>query len=148
MKILDYIVSKKHHQYRRECELSFAEDFARRGLSPIERVTERFEKMLEAETPVILKDEKICYMRTFTTIPEIFTEAEWNEIKEKHYIHELGFLSNLTPDYEKAIEHGLLKLREDADEYGRRMIDAILAFADRYREEAVAQGREDIAKKI
>ena len=146
MKILDYIVSKKHHQYRRECELSFAEDFARRGLSPIERVTERFEKMLEAETPVILKDEKICYMRTFTTIPEIFTEAEWNEIKEKHYIHELGFLSNLTPDYEKAIEHGLLKLREDADEYGRRMIDAILAFADRYREEAVAQGREDIAK--
>jgi len=148
MELLNYITEKQHHKFRKECDELFAEEFSKRGLSPIERMTERFEKMMEMETPVILPNEQICYMRTIKNIPDIFTECEWEEIKSKHFIHELGFLSNLSPNYEKAIKFGLLKLREEADEYGERMIDAIIKFADRYKEEAKKQGREDIAKVL
>ena len=34
-------------------------------------------------------------------------------------------MSNLSPDYEGAIKVGLLEKRKSADEYGKRVIDAI-----------------------
>ena len=108
----------------------------------------RFEKLCEAETPVILPGEEICYLRTISNSPDIFTEAEWQEIRKTKYIHELGYMSNVSPDYESVIREGLLKRREAADEYGRRDIDAILGLADRYRDEAERQGRRDIAKTL
>ena len=78
-------------------------------MSPIERMTYRFEEMCKAETPVILDGEKIVFIRTVKNIPDIFSEDEWKEIKEKHHIHELGYLSNLSPNYERVIKNGLLK---------------------------------------
>ena len=88
----DFITSKKHHTYRKEVtEINnMAEEFSALGLSPKERMTRRLEKMLELQEPVFLPDEKICFMRTATNIPDVFTKAEWEEIKSKHYIHELG----------------------------------------------------------
>ena len=139
----DYIINKKHHAFRKEISLEFDP-----SLSPIERMCYRFEKLCKAETPVILPDEKICFLRTIKNIPDIFTEEEWNEIKDKHYIHELGYVSNLSPDYEGVIRDGLLKRYETADEYGKRQIKCIIDLAERYREEAVKQGRLDIAKTL
>ena len=146
--LYNLITTKQHHQYRVDCTIDFAGEFSRDNIAPIERMTRRFEKLTELETPVILPDEKICYLRTIKNIPDCFTETEWKLIKEKHYIHELGYLSNLSPNYEKAIEKGLLFLREEADEYGKRMIDAIIRLADRYLEEAEKQGRTDIAESL
>ncbi len=142
--LYDFIQKKKHHVYRRELSVSL--DFA--GKTPEERMALRFEKLCEAETPVILPGEEICYLRTISEIPDIFTEAEWQEIRKTKYIHELGYMSNVSPDYESVIREGLLKRREAADEYGRRDIDAILGLADRYRDEAERQGRRDIAKTL
>ena len=102
--LYNYIVNKKHHQYRKEMELNFDEN-----MSPIERMTYRFEKLSEAETPILLENEKICFLRTIKNIPDIFSEDEWKDIKEKHYIHELGYMSNLSPDYEGTIKVGLLE---------------------------------------
>jgi len=144
----DYIMSKKHHLFRKECNIDFAGEFSRKSLSPIERMTIRFEKLMEAETPVIIEGEKICYMRTLKNIPGIFTDEEWDKISSEHYIHELGYLSNLTPDYEKAISKGLIELRKTADEYGKRMIDAVISLADRYKEEAIRLNRIDIAETL
>lgn len=140
-----YITTKQHHQFRREYDFNLTEEFSQKGLSPIERMTQRFERMTAAETPIILPFEKICYMRTFKNIPDCFTEAEWAEFREKYYIHELGYISNITPNYAKAISKGLLALREDADEYGKRMIDAIIDLADRYKKAAIDANRTDIA---
>ena len=141
--LYEYILNKKHHQYRKEIEISFD-----KNMSPIERMTYRFETISKAETPVILENEQICFLRTIKNIPDIFTEDEWKEIKSKHYIHELGYLSNLSPDYENAISSGLLKMRENADEYGKRVIDAIIDLSDRYKDEAKKQGRDDIVKVL
>ena len=143
----DFITSKQHHAYRKEVSeiKNMAEEFSALGLSPKERMTKRLEKMLSLQTPVFLPDEKICFMRTATNIPDVFTEAEWAEIKEKHYIHELGYMSNLSPDYESVIVEGLLAKRETADEYGKRAIDAIIDLADRYQAEAEKQGKTELA---
>lgn len=142
--LYDFIRKRRHHVYRRELTLSL--NFA--GKTPEERMTMRFEKLCNAETPVILPGEEICYLRTISKIPDIFNEAEWQEIRKTKYIHELGYMSNVSPDYESVIGEGLLKRRETADEYGQRVIDAILGLADRYRDEAEKQGRSDIAKTL
>ncbi len=144
--LLEYIVSKKHHKYRQnDITENLAEEYHRLGLSPVERMTRRFELLTERELPVLLPNEKICFMRTVKTIPDCFTEEEWTEIKSKHYIHELGYMSNLSPDYEQALSAGLLELRKNADEYGKRAIDAIIRLSDRYRAEAEKQGKTELA---
>ncbi len=146
--LLEYITTKQHHQYRKEFTADFASEFSEKNLSPIERMSQRFERLMEAETPVILPNEKICFMRTLNRIPDCFTDSEWDEFKSKYYIHELGYMSNLCPNYEKAISKGLLALREESDEYGKRAIDAIIKLSDRYKEAAIKENRMDIAEAL
>lgn len=146
--LLHYIIAKKHHQFRKTVDWDLGKEYSEKGLSPVERMTDRFERMTAAETPVILPNEKICFMRTVSNIPDCFTEDEWKEIKSKHFIHELGYISNLSPDYGMVLSRGLLDIRETADEYSRRSIDAIINLADRYKEEALKQGRQDIADTL
>lgn len=141
--LYNFIIEKKHHKCRKDIELTFD-----KSMSPIERMTYRFEKLSAAETPVLLEGEKICFLRTVKNIPDIFTEEEWTEVKSKHYIHELGYMSNLSPDYEGTIKVGLLEKRKSADEYGKRVIDSIIELSDRYREEAEKQGKTELAKVL
>ena len=131
--LLNYIVNREHHKYRKDHpELAdLAEEFSRAGLCPKERMTRRFELLSKLEVPVLLPEEKICFMRTVKVIPDCFTEQEWEEIRSKHFIHELGYMSNLSPNYERVIANGLLAEREKADVYGQRMIDAIIALDSR-----------------
>jgi len=147
-KLLKYILEKKHYQYRKDYNCDLASEYKKRGLDPEKRMLDRFIRLTEAETPVILTDERICFLRTVKNIPDCFTEDEWNEIKKDHFIHELGYMSNLCPNYEKAISKGLLFLKSSANEYGKKTIDAILSLCDRYLDEAIAKGREDIAKTL
>ncbi len=149
-KLLNFIINKEHHVYRKDhpALASLAEQFSAKGLSPIERMTRRFELLASAEEPVLLPDEEIAFMRTVKTIPDCFTPAEWDEIRGKHYIHELGYLSNLCPNYIGTIKVGLLQKRKEADAYGRRIIDAILDLSDRYRAAAVKAGKTQLARVL
>lgn len=142
----EFITAKEHHRYRRDYPEyeNLADEFKRLKLSPIERMTRRFELMLRLERPVLLPGEQICFLRTVKSLPDCFTKDEWESIRAKHHVHERGYISNLSPNYESAIKTGLLAKRENADEYGRRAIDAILALSDRYREEARRQGRREL----
>lgn len=146
----EYIVNREHHQFRKDFKeyANLAEEYKKLDLSPKERMTRRFELLSSLETPVFLPDEKICFLRTVKEIPDCFTEDEWAEIRKHHFIHELGYMSNLSPNYERVIANGLLAEREKADEYGKRMIDAILDLTKRYRKKAVEEGKEEIAKVL
>ncbi len=141
-----FITEKKHHALRRSIPMELAAEYAENRVPPIERMTDRFERLCKAETPVILPDEQICLLRTVSNYPDIFTSEEWEQIRSKHFIHELGFLSNVSPNYYRVIGTGLLEIREDADCWGQRVIDSILELCDRYRDEAVQQGRPDLAE--
>lgn len=148
--LYDYIVSKKHHVYRKDHPEfnGLAEKYSKEGLEPAERMTRRFELLSSAEEPVLLDGERICFMRTVKEIPDCFTEEEWKDIKSKHFIHESGYMSNLSPDYETAVHSGLLELRKNADEYGKRVIDAIIDLSDRYKKEAEKQGKSELVSVL
>lgn len=143
-----YFMKKKHRLLRRELNVDLATDFSCRSLSPKERMVERFEYLCAQEKPVVFPGERIAFLRTIENLPPIFTDSEWEEIKSKHYIHELGFLSNLSPDYENILKKGLLALKESGDEYSVRSIDAIISLADRYAETAEKIGNEIVAKTL
>ena len=122
LKLYNFILNKEHHKYRHSVDWDLASEYSKKGLSPIERMADRFTKLCDEEKAVILEDEKIVFLRTVSNLPEIFTDKEWEEINAKYYIHELGFMSNLSPNYYDTIATGLLKKRETADEYGNRAI--------------------------
>ncbi len=144
-----YIIDRVHRtELRRDFTPDLAKEYSSAGLSDIERMTRRFELLCSEETPHIHPEEKIVLMRTIRKQPEIFTEDEWAKIKSEHFIHELGYVSNLSPNYETTIEKGLLAQRENANEYGKRVIDAIISLCDRYRDEAQRMGRMDIVEVL
>ena len=144
----EMIKNKEHHVYRHKVDWNLAEEYKNSNLSPIERMSDRFERLCEEEKAVILPNEQIVFLRTVANLPEIFTQEEWDEIKSKYYIHELGFMSNLSPNYYDTIATGLLKKRETADEYGKRAIDNIIKLSDKYLEEAKKQNRQDIVEVL
>jgi len=140
------IQNKQHHCYRHRVDWDLAKEYAGLALSPMERMADRFSRLCREESPVILPGERITFLRTVENLPEIFTPEEWENIKASHYIHELGFLSNLSPDYYGIIASGLLEKRKTADSCGKQAIDNILLLTDKYREEAARQGREDLVQ--
>lgn len=144
----EYIINKKHHALRRNVDRDLATEFSLRGLSPAQRMTERFEFMCEQERPIVFKNERIAFLRTVKNLPKIFTDEEWKTIKSKHYIHELGYLSNLCPDYEKILKKGLLALKEGANEFSVRSIEAIISLADRYAAEAEKAGNKTVVNNL
>ncbi len=146
--LLSYILAKKHHQFRKNICADWAGEFHEKNLLPAERMAERFVRIAGLETPVILPEEQICFLRTVKSLPDCFTQQEWAEIRKKHFIHELGYRSNLSPDYEGVLKNGLLYYRDKGDNNSRRMIDALLDLVARYRIEAEKQGRTDIAQSL
>ena len=141
-----YVIDKAHHQYRHAVDWNLADEYAQKGLSPIERMADRFTRLTDEEVPHIFEGEQIVMMRTVANLPAIFTPAEWEEISKKHFIHELGFMSNLSPNYYDTIACGLLAKRETADEYGKQAIDNILKLSDKYLDQAKKIGREDLVE--
>ena len=57
----------------------------------------------------------------------------------------LGYMSNLSPNYEGVIQVGLLAKKEEADECGGRVIDTILNLSDRYKARTIAEGKVQLA---
>ncbi len=147
-KLYNYILNKKHHTYRHEVDWDLAAEYSANNLSPIERMADRFTRLCEEERAVILDGEQIVFLRTVSNLPAIFTDTEWKEINDKHYIHELGFMSNLSPNYYDTIATGLISKREFADEYGKKAIDNIIKLSDKYLEEAKKQGRDDLVEVL
>ncbi len=139
-----YIINRTHRAARTPLCENIGEIFSASQLSDRERVCRRFEGMCAGQRVRILPFEKIVLSRTDSGLSDCFTKDEWAKIKKEHYVHELGYVSNLSPDYGRVIASGLLAVREGADSYGKRSIDALISLCDRYLEEAKKQGREDL----
>jgi len=140
-----FVIDRTHRSLRVPCNVDFATEFSAEGLSAEERMCRRFERVCAMETPRILPDEQIVLTRSVFAVGDIFTEAEWKEIRSSHYVHELGYVSNLSPDYEGMIRDGFEARYATAGETQRRMMDAITELCDRYRAEAERLGRTDVA---
>lgn len=159
-----FIVEKDQKKYRDTPDdpRALAAGFEEEGLPDLERAVRRLAFMLKEERPVVYPDEKIVLLRTRTTVPEIFTEREYEEIKKAHYIHEQGKVCNINPSYSMLIDAGFDKKREEIREaLGEQeisqekkeylealmtVLDLIEEFAGRYREEAERVGNIEAAR--
>ncbi len=148
-----FVLDKAHHAVRVPAPGAEGAPYRDAALPAHRRSALRLKAALEAETPVIFPEERIVATRTRPALPGIFTEEEWRGIESRHFIHERGYVSNLSPDYERILQEGLIaqRARLQNGEYGdsvRMTIDAVLDFARRYREEALRQGQADIAARL
>ena len=162
-KLRSYILNKEYYPLRKPSGIDFAAEYAAKNLPARARLSDRFVRICALETPLIMPGERIVLTRTITDpnaifikeegkdridLPSMYTVEEWVAVKEKHFIHEAGFLSNVVPDFAQILERGLLDYKKDADEYGAAMIDAIIDLCDRYAAAAREQGRDDIAETL
>ena len=141
-----YVINRVHRPLRRTWDVKLAEEYAAAGLTPEERMVDRFCRLCQMEEPRILPFEKIALVRTVANLPDCFTEEEWKAIRGEHFVHELGYVSNLSPNYATTIREGLLARREGATEAQKRSIDALIGLCDRYRAEAEKMGRKDLVE--
>jgi len=158
--------SAEHHHFRGKPLASLAEQFRREKIPPLERATRRFEAVLAAEKPVVLSDERISFIRTVPNVPELFTGPEWEAVKAEYFVHELGRVFNLCPDYASTIRTGLNARRREvltristiesegeAESGGLlqsivRCIDAVQKLSDRYAEEAHCRGNDVVLRTL
>ena len=141
-----YVINRVHRPLRRRWEINLAEEYAAAGMTPEERMVDRFCRLCAMEEPRIQPFEQIAMVRTVANLPDCFTEAEWAQIRKEHFVHELGYVSNLSPNYARTIREGLLARRAEATEAQKCSIDALIGLCDRYREEAARLGRADLVE--
>jgi pyruvate-formate lyase len=155
----------KHHVYRQAPDAGADAAFTASlvGLPEPERAVLRLAYVLDREVPVVLEDQRIVGLRTVTTVPEILTEPERADRAAAHRIHELGKVSNVSPDYAgvlrdglgatRATAFGLAAERQPLDAHVMRTsvirsIDAVLRWADRYADEAARAGLPEAAEAL
>lgn len=163
-----YIFDKHHHQYRHSLkELGLdhlAELYASQGKGDAERVSLALAAMMSQEQPVILPGEKIVLTRTVDAVPDVLTAEEWAKIKAGHYIHERGYVCNISPDYAYTLKHGLGARRQQIAEQLAKpgltekqteflraadlSISSLQGLLRRYAKYADEQGQEDTAQVL
>ena len=141
---------KAHHAARRAAVEDMPLSYRDSTLSDITRTALRMKLALELEEPYLFPDEIIAFTRTVPNLPFVYSEAEWHDICAKHFIHESGTVSNLSPDYGRIIASGLDALRAqlgDGEEHSamRMSIDAVLELTRRYEQAAREAGMHELA---
>lgn len=144
---------KRHHAARIRLDEAMQLHYRSREISDVERTALRLEQSLEMETPYLFENEIIAFTRTVPNLPSIFDEEEWAAICKEHFIHEMGNVSNLSPDYGRVIGAGLLALRDGLGNGKlhsamRRSIDAVLKLTARYAAAAHQQGMQELAQVL
>jgi len=154
------IQALKHFQWERRhhaARITLPEDlkltYRDKSLADVARTALRLRQALAMEEPYLFEDELIAFTRTVPNLPRIFDDVEWAAITERHFIHELGNVSNLSPDYASVMNAGLLAIRarlgnSDEHEAMRISIDAVLDLTKRYEAAARARGYGDLADAL
>lgn len=107
----DFFFSGGHHSVRRSPESLGLADLSRRysgeGIPFQTRAALLLKEMLACEVPKIFEGEMIVATRTITYVPSFLTDQEWDDIRKEHFVHERGYVFNLSPNYADTIRLGL-----------------------------------------
>lgn len=168
-KMRDFFVTQKGQRaYWKppEDEYRLAREYAAAQLPATDRSAQRLKDVLDREEPVLFPGERIAFTRTVQTVPEIFTKEELEELKKSHWIHEKGDVCNISVDYARLLNVGLIPKRNELtarmqawEKEGKRekahycelqisILDSVLALAERYRKKAVQEGNETVARTL
>lgn len=151
--IKEFQWTKKHHAARTVIEDDIFLSYRNRFEPDYVRSSKRFQQALSMETPYFFPGELIAFTRTVPNLPFLYADDEWEKIKSEHFIHELGWVSNITPDFSEVLAKGLLKIREELGnglyyDTMRGNIDAVLFLTARYEIEARKKGLTELANVL
>ena len=164
--LYEQVLNKNHHVYRHAFNSECGVDFTNRDIHPATRMAMRLRELYNQEQAVILDKQRIVFIRTVTDVPSIFTDEEWQEVKSTHFIHELGYLSNLCACYGDTINVGLDARKEEilarlevakqeGDTEGEKFlqaaamqIDSVFMLVDKYISKAKELGRDDVVEVL
>ena len=156
----------EHKRFRRDTVPDVLTGCDREGLSWPRRAARLVCRMCQAEGqhPVIEADDRIIFLRTITTVPQIYGPQTWSQLTQDRTLHELGPISNICADWGMVLSEGLEGRRQAAataresvhDDPGRlefldcaiETIEAVLALASSYARESRRVGRNDLGEML
>lgn len=150
-----------HKRFRSSPPVDLLPEANAENLTWMHRAARLTRRMCEAQQVVITPEERIVFTQTTTQVPPVYSEMQLKELLRGRRFHELGPISNICADWVMVLRQGLQQRREialatrdrlHADPEAREFlesavdtIDAVLALAARYAEQAERLGRDDIA---
>jgi pyruvate-formate lyase len=154
----------EHKAFRQTGTIEVLQECEREGLSWARRVARLVRRQCEAERVAIEPDEKIVFTRTLPGVPAVYSSEAMAQLCAGRTLHELGPVSNICADWELLLTQGLLgrmevaratrrRLQEDADavdflDSAIESIQAVLALAARYAEQARLLGKPELAEVL
>ena len=106
---------------------------------PLEqRAALRLKLFLEEEAILQRPGESIPAWRTLKAFPDLYAPGAKERLTVGRFIHEQGRVCNLSSDWAGVLSGGLLR-RKTGDVARDMVIDAVLAYGDRYRDEALSR---------
>ena len=147
--LYDFQQAKRHHAWRRSV-LADISAYRDSSLPPEIRTSRRLALALSCEKPMLFPRELIAFTRTVLPLPCIFSDEEWESVRQTHCIRGFGNVNNLCPDYAAVISEGLLSIRSRLGESTehcamRESLDALLLLTKRYQQQAEMQGDHALA---
>lgn len=158
--LLESLRMGRHKEFRVDAAPDVGEECRREKLSLPERAALLVRRMCEAETPVIMPGEGILFTRTIPRVPTYFSPSE-KEYSGPELFYS-NMINNICADWEMLLTQGLLARRRIAEEKAKsdgpstralglsavKVLDAVLALAERYAEEAERRGLKQAAERL
>ena len=166
--LLERTFEKEQRAFRRDVDWKpLLARFVADGTRDEARARIGLEEMLKAETPAFMDGERLAFLRTVRTIPDLHSDAEMDARRASGTAFgEKGVVFNLTADFAPTIRDGLdarlaeifsrldeAKAANDAAgveflENAALSVKAVLGLADRYRAAAEERGLSEIAATL
>lgn len=154
--VYERLLNREYRKLRSSKEVDISDIVNDKELSLPRRVSKRLLRMVESETPIVFKEDRIGFMRTIKTVGDILSLEEKEELSKSYLLFDGGIVCNISSDYEytllngfdyrlKEIEEGLLDCNDKEKEELLAMRESIIAtynLVEKYRVEAVKVGNE------
>lgn len=159
-KLRDFAQARKFDQFRTNAWADLRDKFTKHNLNFSQRSARIFEYMCQAESPLVLSDEKISFSRSKRNIPFYF---ETKDIKKEFRPKQgevFDVIHNITPNYNIVLDLGLQnrldfckeKLKTTLTQEQRSFykdvmvcINAILELTERYAVASIEAGNHETA---
>lgn len=150
-RLYDDLLKREYRLKRSNVVLDYSKEFKENNIPFPLRASEQLYRVAKEEKPLLNKDEKIGFKRYISTINEIVTQEEYDELNSKYFLFDRGVVGNISSNYEDILNSGfevkkqyiLNRLENELDENKiielkamLQSIEAIYLIANNYKEAA------------
>lgn len=112
-KVYNRLLNRDYRALRSDQEILMDDIINDNNLSLAQKVSKRLLKMVNSETPIVFKEDRIGFMRTIKKVPDILSEAQKSELSKDFLLFDGGIVCNISSDYEYSLNVGFDKRLEE-----------------------------------